>query len=90
MLSQIFYIMLDRLKSEGIKNFEGMVDAMSENTDPLKLKTYHIIIFAKNKEGLKNLYKIISKSYLDYYQRFPRIPKTVLEDHRDGLIVGSA
>ncbi len=89
-LARIFFVMLDRLKSEGIATFEEMVEAMSENTDPLKLKPYHMIIFAKNKEGLKNLYKLISFSYLDYYFRFPRIPKTVLEDYREGLIIGSA
>ncbi len=90
MLSLIFTEMLSRLKSEGIKNYNAMIEAMSEDTDPLKLKPYHIIIFAKNKIGLKNLYKLISKSYLDYYRRFPRIPRTVLEEHREGLIIGSA
>ncbi len=89
-LARIFFVMLERLKSEGISNFGGVVSAMSENTDPLKLKCYHMVIFAKNLEGLKNLYKLISFSYLDYYSRFPRIPKTVLEEYREGLIIGSA
>jgi DNA polymerase-3 subunit alpha (Gram-positive type) len=90
MLAEIFFIMMDRLKSEGIHTFERMIDAMSESSDPLKLPTNHMVIFAKSKEGLKNLYKLISYSYLNYYKRFPRIPKTVLEDHREGLIIGSA
>ena len=90
MLAEIFFVMMERLKSEGIYTFERMVDAMSENSDPLKLPTNHMVIFAKNKDGLKNLYKLISYSYLDYYKRFPRIPKTVLEEHREGLILGSA
>ena len=90
MLAEIFFVMMERLKSEGIYTFERMVDAMSENSDPLKLPTNHMVIFAKNKEGLKNLYKLISFSYLDYYKRFPRIPKTVLEEYREGLIIGSA
>ena len=90
MLAEIFFVMMERLRSEGIYTFERMVDAMSENSDPLKLPTNHMVIFAKNKDGLKNLYKLISYSYLDYYKRFPRIPKTVLEEHREGLILGSA
>ncbi len=89
-LAEIVFQMIDRLKQEGVGSFDRMVDAMSEHTDPLKLKPYHMIIFAKNKDGLKNLYKLVSYSYLDYYSRNPRIPKSVLESHREGLIIGSA
>ena len=89
-LAKIFFVMLDRLRSEGIADFKAMIESMSEKTDPLKLKSHHIIIFAKNKEGLKNLYKLISYSYLNYYKKVPRMPKTVLEQHREGLIIGSA
>ena len=89
-LAEIFFVMLSRLRSEGIASFERMVDAMSERTDPLKLPSHHMIIFAKNKEGLKNLYKLISFSYLDYYKRNPRMPKSVIEQYREGLIIGSA
>ena len=90
MLAEIFFIMMDRLKSEGVRTFERMIDAMSEKSDPLKLPPHHMVIYAKSREGLKNLYKLISYSYLNYYKRFPRIPKTVLEEHREGLIIGSA
>ena len=89
-LARIFIIMLERLKSEGVGNFERMIEAMGEDVDPLKLRPCHMVIFAKNKEGLKNLYKLISFSYLDYYKRFPRMPKSVIEQYRDGLIIGSA
>ncbi len=89
-LARIFILMLDSLKSEGVDNFERMIEAMGEDVDPLKLRPCHTVIFAKNKEGLKNLYKLISFSYLDYYKRFPRMPKSVIEQYRDGLIIGSA
>ena len=67
-----------------------MVSNMSAKADPKKLPTYHQILLVKNLVGLKNLYKLVSFSYLDYYRRHPRIPKTVLEQYREGLIVGSA
>jgi len=89
-LARIFIIMLERLKSEGVDNFDRMIEAMGEDVDPLKLRPCHMVIFAKNKEGLKNLYKLISFSYLDYYKRFPRMPKSVIEQYREGLIIGSA
>ncbi len=90
MLAQIFFVMQSRLRDEGILDFAAMNEAMSESADPLKLRPYHMIIFAKDLVGLKNLYQLISKSYLDTYKRFPRMPKSVIEQHREGLLIGSA
>ena len=90
MCAAIFYRMIDKLRGEGIDSLAQMSHSMVENTDPKKLKTYHQIILVKNKVGLKNLYRLISESYLKYYKRVPRIPKTQLEKYREGLIIGSA
>ncbi len=90
MLAFVFEKMIQKLKAEGITTLSEMVQNMSAKADPKKLPTYHQIILVKNTEGLKNLYKLVSSSYLDYYRRHPRIPKTVLERYRDGLIIGSA
>ncbi len=53
-------------------------------------KTYHIIIIAKNTQGLKNLYKLITDSNLKFFKRRPRIPRHRLMQLREGLLVGSA
>ena len=89
-LARVFIIMLERLKTEGIGDFERLTEAMGEDVDPLKIRPCHMVIFAKNSTGLKNLYKLISFSYLNYYKRFPRMPKSVIEQYREGLIIGSA
>ena len=90
MLAAIFFGMAKQLQEADIKSFEELQREMSSKSDPLNLKPYHQIILVKNQAGLKNLYKLISKSYLNYYRRNPRIPKTELEKHREGLIIGSA
>lgn len=90
MCARIFYRMVAKLENDGISTPAQMSEAMSDHTDPLKLSSYHMILLVKNKTGLKNLYKLISYSYLKYYKKRPRIPKTVLEAHREGLILGSA
>ncbi len=90
MCAMIFMKMAELLESEGVADVLGMVKQMSEHADPLRLPSYHQIILVKNQTGLKNLYKLVSYSYLNYYRRNPRIPKTVLEEHREGLIIGSA
>ena len=89
-LAKIFFKMAEQLSSMDIKSFKELRNEFSTNANPLTLKPYHQIILAKNQEGLKNLYKLISLSYLNYYRRQPRIPKTELEKHREGLIIGSA
>ena len=90
MLYLIFDKMIKRLEEEGIHDVAGMNYVMSEKADPLKLRPYHQIILVKNQIGLRNLYKLVSDSYLKYFRRYPRIPKTQLSEAREGLIIGSA
>jgi len=90
MLSKIFLAMAAKLRREGVTDIAGLKRAMADKSDPSRLMTYHMTLIVQNLAGLKNLYKMISQSYLSYYYKKPRIPKTLLEQHRDGIIVGAA
>ena len=90
MLAKIFACMVRKLAANGITTVSEMNAAMAHSADPKRLHDYHMVILVKNLVGLKNLYKIVSYSYLDYFKGKPRIPRTVLEEHREGLIIGSA
>lgn len=87
--AQIFIKFMEILKEKSINNFNEINTKLGD-VDFKALSTNHIVILAKNTTGLKNLYKLISKSHIDYFYKNPRILKSMLNDYREGLLLGSA
>lgn len=89
--ADILLISFKKLKEElEITTLKELNKEFLENVDIKKQPLHHIIILAKNQKGLKNLYKIVSDAHLKHFFRKPRIPKTLLTEMREGLIIGSA
>ena len=89
-LAEIFLKMVQKLVEDaGITKVMDINHSMGQQ-NTAKTHPYHIVLLVQNQTGLKNLYKIISASHLEYFQKKPRIPKSLLVRHREGLLVGSA
>lgn len=79
---------INKNKQQPLKVIYGVEGYLVE--DDRKERPYHIILLACTEAGLKNLYKLISISYLDYFYRQPRIPRRELIKYREGLLLGTA
>lgn len=94
-LGRIYVKLLKRLREEmhavTTADINPALAATTDRKNKLKnLPRYHFIILVKNQAGLRNLYQLISKSFLEYYNKRPIMPRSELIRHREGLIFGSA
>ena len=89
MTSKIFLEFVKKLKTRGIERL-SQIDNMRRKMGVRKSSRYHVTILVKNKCGLKNLYELVSKSHLDYFYSVPRIPKSLLSNKKEGLLLGTA
>ena len=89
--AEIFVKFIPMLKEAGADTL-AKVNAMGDSSPDIvkRLPSYHAIILAENNIGRENLYTLVSESHLTYFSKRPRVPKSFLMKHREGLILGSA
>lgn len=91
---KVFNVMLKKLKDKGINTVDEIdsatKDPEAQKEEFKKQRSYHAIILAKNYVGLRNLYKLVSISHLNYFYKNPRILKSIYKKYSEGLILGSA
>jgi DNA polymerase III subunit alpha, Gram-positive type len=86
------YLLIKMLKDaaeQGIENHNQFNDYMGKGDAYKRSRPYHCTLLAQTEEGLKNLFKLVSISHLNYFYRVPRIPRSQLQKYRKGILVGS-
>ncbi len=88
---KIFVEFISMLEEKEIKDLDQVNDFADQSTDLVKKgRMYHGILLVKNNTGRVNLNRLVSESHINYFNRKPRMPKSLIDKYRDGLIVGSA
>lgn len=85
--AEIFIRCIEILRSKNINKLEEINILASKNIDKKKLGYNNALIMVKNKQGLKNLYKLVSKSHINYFYKVPRIPKSEYLNLKQGLMI---
>lgn len=85
----LFWKFLKILLEKNISNHKELNNHIGEGKAYQHSRPFHSTILVKNEKGLKNLYKLVSESHINYFYRTPRIPRSLLQKHREGLLIGS-
>ena len=89
--AEIFTRLVKRLEDKGITTLDGLNEFGIPNDETIrKLPSYHAVILAKNETGRVNLYRLVSESHLKYFNRRPKLPKSLYLKYSEGLMIGSA
>lgn len=85
----VFYKMLKKLSNRNIDIMTDLDKLVSKEEIHKYGRAHHINLLVKNKIGLKNLFKLVSLANTTYLYKTPRILRSVVNEHREGLLVGS-
>ncbi len=80
-------LMLSQTQKQGVTTLAGLDETIKGRSIG---ETYHIILLAKSQKGMENLNRMVSAGHLDYFYRHPNLPRHLIEQYREGVIVGSA
>ncbi|CAA3987362.1 DNA polymerase III subunit alpha [Staphylococcus aureus] len=86
----IFIKMVQQMKELGVLNHNEINKKLSNEDAYKRARPSHVTLIVQNQQGLKNLFKIVSASLVKYFYRTPRIPRSLLDEYREGLLVGTA
>ncbi|MCR4718040.1 MAG: PolC-type DNA polymerase III, partial [Firmicutes bacterium] len=88
--AEIFIKMMAELSQRNISDISELNEKFDMREISKRNQANHIILLAKDLDGIRNIYEMVSDSHLKYFYRTPRIPKSLIEEKRKGIIVGSA
>ena len=89
--AHLFLKLVERLTAKGVDTLAGLNDLAASSDEKIrKTPSNHIVLLAANETGRVNLYRLVSLSHIKYYHQHAKIPKSLIEKYREGLIIGSA
>ena len=86
----LFWKLLQLVQEKEIYNHNELNNHMGEGNSYQRSRPHHCTLIAQNDIGLKNIYKLVSYSHIHYFYRMPRIPRSLLEKYREGILIGTA